>query len=90
MIFNVECFLDIIRPNSKTIYLFALICRIALKHGLLRGWFSYTDLTNILAQMHYLEAVKNAIQKTFQVHIYESQFYCELFHLSRCDGIFLW
>eukprot|EP00112_Aurelia_sp_Birch-Aquarium-sp1_P002628 Seg1293.2 transcript_id=Seg1293.2/GoldUCD/mRNA.D3Y31 product="Protein CNPPD1" protein_id=Seg1293.2/GoldUCD/D3Y31 len=43
--------------------------RIALKHGLLRGWFSYTDLTNILAQMHYLEAVKNAVQKTFQVFI---------------------
>ncbi|XP_065051917.1 protein CNPPD1-like [Rhopilema esculentum] len=40
---------------------------IALKHGLHRGWFSYTDLSNILAQIHFIQAAKLSMHKLMQV-----------------------
>jgi len=56
-----------VSPKEFLHFSYQLEARIALKNGMSRGWFSYTDLTRILAQIHYFENVKTAMQSGLKV-----------------------
>lgn len=44
--------------------------KIALKCGLQRGWFSYTDLTQFLVASQYQTILKDIIEHTVKVKTY--------------------
>lgn len=56
-----------VSPKEFLTFCNKLETSIALKHGLDRGWFSYTDLTNLLAHIHFVDATVEFLQNMFQI-----------------------